>query len=105
MAKNSFHAYTINQEYVSLAVDHWKIQRRLRRDVDYKFFVHYHPYTEELIEKLNSDDGPYAIYNWELFFSRSSFHCLFNLYKMIVVFLFENLFADQRTDDLPSVLN
>ena len=109
MAKNSFHAYTINQEYVSLAVDHWKIQRRLRRDVDYKFFVHYHPYTEELIEKLNndgllamldvnylgnlkqnlttyytpgsatvspfpkeeidvSDDGPYAIYNWELFF-------------------------------------
>jgi len=77
--------------------------------VDYQFFVHYHPYTEELIEKLNtdglvamldvnylqklkeeltpfytigsavvkpfpkheidvSDDGPYAVYNWELFF-------------------------------------
>ena len=108
-SKTNFHAYTIQQEYHSLAVDHWKIQRRLRRDVDYKVYVHYHPYTEELIEKLNtdgliamldvnylgdlkqnltpyytpgsavvspfpkeeidvSDDGPYSVYNWELFF-------------------------------------
>lgn len=107
--KNSFHQYTIQQEYKSLTADHWKIQRRLKRDVGYSFFVHYHPYTEELIEKLNTDgliamldvnylgnlkqdltpfytpgsgvagslpkeeidvtdDGPYAVYNWELFF-------------------------------------
>ncbi len=108
ISKNNFHQYSIKEEYKSLPVDHWKIQRRLRRDVDYSFFIHYHPYTEELIEKLNtdgliamldvnyvgslkqpltpfytpgtavgtfpkeeidvSDDGPYAVYNWELFF-------------------------------------
>ncbi|MBC7826535.1 MAG: toxin [Chitinophagaceae bacterium] len=109
ISKNSFHQYTIQQEYKSLTADHWKIQRRSKRDVDYRFFAHYHPYTEELIEKLNtdgliamldvnyvgslkqsltpfytpgsavtgpfpkdeidvSDDGPYAVYNWELFF-------------------------------------
>ena len=107
--KNNFHQYSIKEEYRAFPVDHWKIQRRLKRDVDYSFFVHYHPYTEELIEKLNtdgliamldvtyvgsltqpltpfytpgtavagtfpkeeidvSDDGPYAVYNWELFF-------------------------------------
>jgi hypothetical protein len=80
------------------------------RDVAYRFAMHYHPYAEELIRKLNadglpalldpvyqagleqplaptlyqpgavvsgdfpkheidvSDDGPYSIYNWELFF-------------------------------------
>ena len=109
ISKNSFHHYSIKEEYKALPGDHWKIQRRIRRDVDYRFFVHYHPYTEELIEKLNtdgliamldvnyvggltqpltpfytpgsaiagdfpkedidvSDDGPYAVYNWELFF-------------------------------------
>ena len=78
--------------------------------VDYRFAAHYHPYTDELIERLNidgldalldaryhetlrsaagaeiytlgprtiapfpaheidvADDGPYSIYNWELFF-------------------------------------
>src|SRR4051794_25914986 len=83
---------------------------RPSRTVDYSFSPHYHPYTDELIEKLNrnglpalldpdyqaslerplapavylpgpyvtgpfpkheidvSDDGAYAIYNWELFF-------------------------------------
>ncbi|PKN89332.1 MAG: toxin [Deltaproteobacteria bacterium HGW-Deltaproteobacteria-1] len=90
----------------------WRLvlTRKPRRDVDYKFSVHYHPYVDELIEKLNrdgldslidagflgglkaplapvkyvpgswvvapfpeenidvSDDGPYSIYNWELFF-------------------------------------
>src|SRR5688572_21522633 len=109
ISKNSFHHYSMKEEYKALPDDHWKIQRRLRRDVGYRFFVHYHPYTEELIEKLNtdgliamldvnyvggltqpltpfytpgnaatgdfpkeeidvSDDGPYAVYNWELFF-------------------------------------
>lgn len=80
-----------------------------RRDIDYRVRAHYHPYTAELVERLNtlglnglldpawqaeleqpltalytggarvvggipkheidvSLDGPYAIYNWELFF-------------------------------------
>lgn len=80
-----------------------------KREIEYKFSTHYHPYTDELIETLNryglpalldatyhesltqpltnwytpgafallpfpeenideSDDGPYSIYNWELFF-------------------------------------
>ena len=55
ISKNSFHHYSIKEEYKALPAEHWKIQRRVRRDVDYRFFVHYHPYTEELIEKLNTD--------------------------------------------------
>jgi hypothetical protein len=88
----------------------WLISFRPERTVDYHFEPHYHPYVDELIEKLNtdglqalldpvyqadlarplapalyqpgtnvagdfpkdeidvSDDGPYSIYNWELFF-------------------------------------
>jgi hypothetical protein len=88
----------------------WVHQGRQRRRVRYGLTPHYHPWTEELIRKLNtdglpalldakwqstlvttltpgfyspgpafagafpmdvidvSDDGPYAIYNWELFF-------------------------------------
>jgi hypothetical protein len=88
----------------------WVNQGRQRRRVRYGLTPHYHPWTEELIRKLNtdglpalldakwqstlmatltpgfytpgsaftgafpedvidvSDDGPYAIYNWELFF-------------------------------------
>lgn len=83
---------------------------RLRRRVEYELTAHYHPWSDELIRKLNtdglpslldpsyltsltspltpdlytpgpalvgtlptenidvSDDGPYSIYNWELFF-------------------------------------
>jgi len=106
---NSFHETSIRNEYAALAVESWVYQQRPRRNVDYRFFAHYHPYTETLIEKLNtdgleamlevnyvqdlqqslapfytpgsalagnfprheidvSDDGPYAVYNWELFF-------------------------------------
>lgn len=88
----------------------WVQQGRQRRRVQYGLAAHYHPWSEELIRKLNtdglpalldatyqadlvstlapglytpgsaftgtfpsdeidvSDDGPYAIYNWELFF-------------------------------------
>lgn len=88
----------------------WVSQGRQRRSVRYGLTPHYHPWTDELIRKLNtdglpalldatwqsslvrelspdlytpgsaftgtfprdeidvSDDGPYAIYNWELFF-------------------------------------
>ena len=88
----------------------WVNEGRQRRRVRYGLTPHYHPWTEELIRKLNtdglpalfdakwqaglatplapalytpgpeftgtfpedaidvSDDGPYAIYNWELFF-------------------------------------
>ncbi len=86
----------------------WPYQKQ-KRKVTYRFLPHYHPYPEELIERLNllglpaiidaayhedlareltpwyqpgpyarqpfpreaidvSDDGPYAVYNWELFF-------------------------------------
>jgi hypothetical protein len=88
----------------------WVSELVPERDVAYRFAMHYHPYAEELIRKLNadglpalldpvyqagleqplaptlyqpgavvsgdfpkheidvSDDGPYSIYNWELFF-------------------------------------
>lgn len=88
----------------------WVNEGRQRRRVRYSLMPHYHPWTEELIRKLNtdglpalfdakwqsslvmdltpgfytpgtaftgefpkdvidvSDDGPYAVYNWELFF-------------------------------------
>ena len=106
--QNNFHASTIDKASVKEATT-WIKVRKPRRKVDYKFYVHYHPYTDELIEKLNrdglpalldvnyvgslsenltdwytvhsnalqpfpkevidvSDDGPYAVYNWELFF-------------------------------------
>lgn len=106
--QNNFHTSTIEKASVKEATT-WIKVRKPRRKVDYKFYVHYHPYTDELIEKLNrdglpalldvnyvgslsenltdwytvhsntlqpfpkevidvSDDGPYAVYNWELFF-------------------------------------
>ncbi len=106
--QNNFHSYTIEKASVKEATT-WIKVRKPRRKVDYKFYVHYHPYTDELIERLNrdglpalldvnylgslsenltdwytvhsntlqpfpkevidvSDDGPYAVYNWELFF-------------------------------------
>lgn len=91
-------------------VGQWVSAKVPQREVDYRFFAHYHPYTDELLERLNreglaamldvtfheklykqlqpglyqpgdhakqdfphheidvSDEGPYAIYNWELFF-------------------------------------
>ncbi len=106
--QNSFHTSTIQQNITQAAYKVTKF-KKLKRKVDYRFHVHYHPYTDELIEKLNkdglpalldvnylgslnepltnwytaqsatkqpfpsevvdvSDDGPYSIYNWELFF-------------------------------------
>lgn len=106
-AENNFHNYGI-----SLSEKHYSlvIKRKPKREIDYKFSLHYHPYVDELIEKLNceglasfldvnflsglkanltpnyytpgshtfspfpiekidvSDDGPYSVYNWELFF-------------------------------------
>jgi hypothetical protein len=107
--KANFHELItdINTIYGDLV---WVNQGRQRRRVRYGLKPHYHPWTEELIRKLNtdglsalldakwqstlvttltpgfytpgsaftgafpkdvidvSDDGPYAIYNWELFF-------------------------------------
>ncbi len=106
-AENNFHNSSIN-----LAEKHWRLilKRKPKREIEYTFSVHYHPYVDELIEKLNreglvpmldvnflsglsanlapdnytpghwasdpfpkeeidvSDDGPYSVYNWELFF-------------------------------------
>ena len=108
--KNNFHNTSINMaENEYLQVDKYVTWKKPRRSVDYSFYSHFHPYTDELIEKLNrdgleslldvnylqtlqydlsvlyapassfvtkfpkkeidvSDDGPYANYNWELFF-------------------------------------
>ncbi|HEX6429575.1 MAG TPA: hypothetical protein VF008_17910 [Niastella sp.] len=106
--QSNFHTSAIEKSLTQQAYKVIKF-RKPKRKVDYKFHVHYHPYTDELIEKLNrdglpalldvnylggltedltnwytvhpaalqpfpkevidvSDDGPYAIYNWELFF-------------------------------------
>jgi hypothetical protein len=110
MKRDSFHQ-TTTQALLQLGYPaYWVVNKVPRREVDYQFFAHYHPYTDELIEKLNrdgllalldvnyheqlrqdlapdfytpgvfaqqhfpreeidvSDDGPYAIYNWELLF-------------------------------------
>jgi hypothetical protein len=105
----NFHKHNISKEYKSLDKSSWKITQKARRDLDQQFFLHWHPYTDELIEKLNTDGlpamldvnnleklkatltgsytfgssvmkpypehqidvsykGPYAVYNWELFF-------------------------------------
>jgi hypothetical protein len=96
---------TIRSEKIKL----WFNNQRTKRELDFRFTTHYHPYTDELIETLNrdglpamldaryhksleqslstwyaagahvsgplpkeeidvSDDGPYAVYNWEMFF-------------------------------------
>lgn len=110
MANKSFHHYTLEKAYKAKEFNELAILARKRRDVRHRFFLHWHPYTDELIEKLNcdglpamldvnylqtlkasltpslytagaftekpfpqheidvSDDGPYATYNWELFF-------------------------------------
>ena len=107
--KDNFHG-TIADIQLKQGDQAWVSQGRQRRRVRYSLSPHYHPWTEELIRKLNthglsglldaewqstlvtnlspglytpgsaftgafpqdiidvSDDGPYAIYNWELFF-------------------------------------
>lgn len=106
----SFHHTRIVSSIRDKALTEWVVKMVPVREIDYRFFVHYHPYTDELIETLNrdglqalldvnyhdelhqdlhpdlyvagthakdkfprheidvSDDGPYSIYNWELFF-------------------------------------
>ncbi|MDQ1353099.1 MAG: Toxin, partial [Acidobacteriota bacterium] len=31
------------------------LQRKPKREIEYEFSVHYHPYVDELIEKLNRE--------------------------------------------------
>jgi hypothetical protein len=107
----SFHDTTNEMAIKEAGRAHWVVTYKPQRRVDYRFYAHYHPYTDELIEKLNldglqalfdpefhagldrelkpdfyqpsstyvkspfpkheidvSDDGPYSVYNWELFF-------------------------------------
>ncbi len=109
MKNVNFHQQSLLREYITLDKNSWKIVQKARRDLDQQFFLHWHPYTDELIEKLNTDGlpamldvnylqtlqaslsgfytfgssvqkpypkheidvsakGPYAVYNWELFF-------------------------------------
>ncbi len=109
-ATSDFHARVLTEEMRNVDAFQWYFRQRRKRTVGYRVEAHYHPYTDELIRKLNtdgldalldagyhatltralspsrytagpnlvgdvpseqidvSDDGPYAIYNWELFF-------------------------------------
>lgn len=106
----SFHETVTNASVQAHGANAWVVLYQSYRTVNYRFLAHYHPYTDELIERLNvhgldalldpeyhksltvplspaaytlggntltpfpkheidvADDGPYAIYNWELFF-------------------------------------
>lgn len=106
----SFHYANTVDSIAAFGQHSWVYLKGSTRKVDYRFLVHYHPYTDELIERLNlnglnalldpvyletldaplspavytlganaltpfprhkidvADDGPYAPYNWELFF-------------------------------------
>jgi Tc toxin complex TcA C-terminal TcB-binding domain len=108
--KQSFHDSATNLQVQASGISSWVNLYQSYRRVNYRFLAHYHPYTDELIERLNlhgldklldpvyhesltvpitpsvytlgsntltpfpehkidvDDDGPYAIYNWELFF-------------------------------------
>lgn len=110
MKMELFNDYSYFDVVAQHGIGHWVVTRGPERIVDYEFRVHYHPYSDDLIEKLNrdglralldadyqkslgqdldpafyapgshvktpfprheldvSDDGPYAVYNWELFF-------------------------------------
>jgi hypothetical protein len=105
-----FHDTMIDLSVRPAGIARWVVKEVPQRTVDYRLYAHYHPYCDELIEKLNldglsalldpkfhaslerpltpslytrgpnvlepfpkheidvSDDGPYSIYNWELFF-------------------------------------
>ena len=55
--QNNFHTLAIDKG-IKAGAKIWVKRKKPRRDVDYKFYVHYHPYTDELIEKLNRDGLP-----------------------------------------------
>jgi hypothetical protein len=109
-AMNGFHGSTSVATVSGSGIGHWAWNYVPQRVVDYRLQVHYHPYSDALIQKLSSeglqallnlqldpslvrqldpaiyqfgpnilqpyprheidvsDDGPYSIYNWELFF-------------------------------------
>ncbi len=110
MAKYTFHEYEVSNILSPEGLGGWVLLSRQKREVDYAFSAHYHPYVDALIERLNvnglpalldasyqaslarplapnvyapgpyaygafpqheidvADDGPYSLYNWELFF-------------------------------------
>ncbi|MDQ1833710.1 Tc toxin subunit A-related protein [Massilia scottii] len=110
LESNSFHDTVLNMQTHAAGNVAWIWYMKPRRTVDYRFFAHYHPHVDALIDKLNgeglarlfdpayqaglsrtlapalyqrgahvagafpreeidvSDEGPYSIYNWELFF-------------------------------------
>jgi hypothetical protein len=58
MAKNTFHEYAVAQTLSDVGIAPWVLQLRSVRRVDYSFAVHYHPYVDALIERLNIDGLP-----------------------------------------------
>jgi hypothetical protein len=108
--KHDFHDTEIASVLSYKGLGKWVVETRSKREVDYDFKTHYHPYVDTLIERLNidglpalldaryhatleralapnvyapgpfaaapfpkheidvADDGPYSLYNWELFF-------------------------------------
>jgi hypothetical protein len=109
-ASKNFHNTAVETAVDKNSIIHWIVEDKPQRSVDYRFYAHYHPHVDALIEKLNgeglqrmfdptyqaglsralapvlyqsgphvvgdfpteeidvSDDGPYSVYNWELFF-------------------------------------
>ena len=51
----NFHDTTIVTSMKSRNAIDWLIAFRQQRIIDYHFEPHYHPYVDELIEKLNTD--------------------------------------------------
>jgi hypothetical protein len=110
MGNYTFHETELAYVLGNHGLGHWVLESRPKREIDYVFSAHYHPYVDTLIERLNidglpalldaryhatldrplapnvyapgpfalapfpnhqidvADDGPYSLYNWELFF-------------------------------------
>jgi hypothetical protein len=56
--KYDYHNKAVIDENIRLSYGHWVLKRKPKRELKYDFFIHYHPYTEALIEKLNRDGLP-----------------------------------------------
>ena len=54
----NFHYAQLGSVLQSESYYNWVSQKKTRREIRYKLSVHYHPYTDELIETLNRDGLP-----------------------------------------------
>lgn len=57
----NFHNYAINaaeKSYLKAVAGHWVLWRRPKRQINYAFANHYHPYVDNLIQQLNVNGLP-----------------------------------------------